>query len=266
MSGLWPREHGAYAQLGFPLVTGLLYARGDPGAWAFAVGGIALFLAHEPLAVLMGMRGVRLRDALVGSARRRLWLLAGVVGAASVLAAVLAPGRAWQGALIPAGIGLVLIPLFFTRRIKTMVGEFVVAAALSASVLPLALSRPSTWAEAWTAAAVWLGAALPAIASVHAVKASHKGRPRARWLVPTAPVLAVVVAGAAVAAAALLPPPSMRGLAVFPPALVVVGVSVVRPHPRHLKRIGWAMVSADSVALALLLILLRGPSRSFGEH
>jgi hypothetical protein len=255
VSGLWPREHGAYAQLGFPLVTGLLYARGDPGAWAFAAGGIALFLAHEPLAVLVGMRGVRLRDALVGSARRRLWLLAAGVAAALVLAAVLAPGRAWQGALIPGGIGLVLIPLFFTHRIKTMGGEIVVAAALSASVLPVALSGPSTWAEAWTAAAVWLGATLPAIASVHAVKASHKGRPRARWLVPAAPVLAVVVAGAGVGAAALLPPPAMRALAVLPPALAVVGVWVVRPHPRHLKRIGWAMVSAYSVALVLLLML-----------
>lgn len=255
MSGLWPREHGAYAQLGFPLLTGLLYARGEPGAWAFGIAGIALFLAHEPLAVLMGMRGVRLRDALVGSARVRLWLLAGIAGVAIVLAAFVAPGRAWQGALVPAAIGLALIPLFLTRRIKTMGGEFVVAAALSTSVLPLALSGPSTWAEGWTAAAVWLGATLPAIASVHAVKASHKGRPGARWLVPGALVLAVVAACAAVAVAVLLPPPSMRALAVLPPALAVMGVGVVQPHPRHLKRIGWTMVLADSMALVLLLIL-----------
>jgi hypothetical protein len=252
---LWPREHGAYAQLGFPLLTGLLYSGGHPGAVAFAVAAVALFLAHEPLAVLMGTRGVRLRDALVGPARRRLWALAGVAGVSLVVAVWLAPGRAWQGALVPGVLGLGLIPLFFTHRIKTLAGETVVAAALSASVLPLALSGPTTWGEAWVAAAVWFGAALPAIASVHAVKASHKGRPRARWLVPAAPGLAVLAGAAGIAAALVWPFPAVRALAVLPPASAVLGVAVIRPHPRHLKRIGWAMVAADAAALALLLAL-----------
>jgi hypothetical protein len=251
---LWPREHGAYAQLGFPLVTGLVYAGGHPGAVAFGVVAVALFLAHEPLAVLMGMRGVRLRDALVRPARRRLWLVSGIAGGALVAAVWVAPGRAWQGAVVPAVLGLGLVPLFFTHRIKTMAGEALVAAALSATVLPLALSGRVSWAVAWVAGGVWLGAALPAIASVHAVKASHKGRLRARWLVPVAPGLALLVATVGVAVALVWPSPALRAVAVLPPALAVLGVAMIRPHPRHLKRIGWAMVAANAGALLLLLV------------
>ncbi|MFW5947417.1 MAG: YwiC-like family protein, partial [Gemmatimonadota bacterium] len=59
VSGLMPREHGAYAQLGFPLVTGLVYSGGQPGAVAFAVAAVAFFLLHEPLAVRSGARGAR---------------------------------------------------------------------------------------------------------------------------------------------------------------------------------------------------------------
>jgi hypothetical protein len=255
VKGLWPKEHGAYAQLGFPLLTGLLYAGGRPGAVAFAMVAVAAFLAHEPMALIVGMRGIRLRDAMVRPARRRLWLLAALVGVALVAAVVLAPVRAWRGALAPAALGLAVIPLFFTNRVKTLGGELLAAAAFSAALLPVALAGPVSWAEAWVAAAVWLGAVLPAIVVVHAVKASHKGRPRARWLVPAGPLLAALVASLGLAAAVWLPHPGMRALAVLPPALASVVVGLVLPHPRHLKRIGWAVVTANTVALVLLLVL-----------
>jgi hypothetical protein len=255
LKGLWPREHGAYAQLGFPLVTGLIYGHGQAGALAFAVAAVAIFLAHEPMAVIMGMRGVRLRDTLVGPSRRRLWVLAVVVVLALGTAALVAPGRAWRAALVPGLLGLLLVPLFFIRRIKTLAGEVVVAATLSASLAPLALSGPGTWAGSWLAAAVWFGAAVPAIVSVHGVKALHKGTPRSRWLVPGAPGLALVVLVAAVLVAWALPSPAGRAVAVVPSSAVVLGVAVVRPHPRHLKRIGWTMVVANLTTLVLLLML-----------
>jgi hypothetical protein len=157
--------------------------------------------------------------------------------------------------VVPAVPALILIPLFLTDRIKTIGGEAIAAAAFSAVLLPVALSGPANWAEAWTAAAVWLGAILPAIVVVHAVKAAHKGRPRARWLVPAAPALALLVALTAVAAALWLPYPALRGLAVLPPAATSFGVGLVRPHPRHLKRIGWSVVGANVLTVVLLLTL-----------
>lgn len=254
MTGLWPREHGVYAQLAFPLATGLTYSRGHPGALAFIVAAASLFFAHEPLAVLMGTRGVRLRDLLVQAARRRLWMLAGVAGVALVAAAALAPARAWQAAVIPALLSLALVPLFFTNRIKTLGGELVVAAVCSTAVLPLALSGSDVWAGAWTATAVWFGAFAPSILSVHAVKVSHKGRARARWLVPVAPLTALVVGGVAVGAVVASPQVPRAALAILPPVLAVLGIAALRPHPRHLKRIGWTMVAAYAATLVLLLV------------
>jgi hypothetical protein len=255
VKALLPREHGAYAQLGFPLMTGLWYAGGHPGAIAFAAVAVSAFLAHEPLSLIMGMRGIRLRDALVGPARRRLWVLAGLAVVALGAAAVLAPARSWAAALVPATFGLVLIPLFFLDRVKTIGGEVVAVAAFSSVLVPVALAGTAGAAEAWTAAAVWFWAGVPAVVSVHAVKAAHKGRPRARWLVPGAPALAVVAGLTGVAAALALPYPALRAVAVLPPAAAVVGVGILRPHPRHLKRIGWTVVSANVIAAVLLIVL-----------
>lgn len=255
MSGLMPREHGAYAQLGFPLATGLAYARGDLGAVAFAVAAIALFLAHEPVAVLAGVRGQRLREGLGGPARRRILALA-VAAALGLVAAIgLAPPRAWMAAVLPGGLGLLLVPLLGTRRLKSMAGEALVAAVFSTSVLPLALCGPASWRSAGVAAGIWFAAVLPAIVAVHAVKVAHKGRETGRWTLVAAPALAAAVGGGAILGALLLPPWGLKLLAVLPPALAVVGVGLLRPHPRHLKRIGWTMVSADALTLALLLAL-----------
>jgi hypothetical protein len=253
MSGLIPREHGAYAQLGFPLLTGLIYSGGHPGAVAFSVAAIALFLAHEPLAVLAGVRGERLRTELARPARRRLLFLAGAAVAGLVAAIGLAPPLAWMAAVLPAGLGLLLLPLLGTRRLKTIPAEAIVAAVFSTSVLPLALSDAVGLLEAGLAAAVWYAAFLPSIFAVHAVKAALKKRPEERWILRAAPVLSTLVLGAVIAGGLLLPEGADL-LAAVPPVAVALGVAARPPHPRHLKRLGWMMVAADVVALVLLLV------------
>lgn len=237
------------------MLTGLVYGGGHAGAFAFAGVAVAAFLVHEPLAVIMGLRGVRVRDLLLDSARRRLWLLGAAILVLLVLALWLAPARAWRAAVIPAVPALVLVPAFLTGRVKTLAGELLAATAFSAALLPVALSGPADWWSSLAAAGVWLGAVVPAIVAVHAVKVAHKGRPRRRWLVPAAPVLAVVVAGLAVVVAVWLPYPAVRALAVLPSVVVVVVVSGVLPHPRHLKRIGWAVVAANFMTFFLLLVI-----------
>ena len=177
MSGLMPREHGAYAQLGFPLATGLILARGDLGAVGFAVVAISLFLMHEPVAVLAGVRGARLKDTLSTVAWQRILILGAAAGLGLVAAIALAPSRAWMAALLPGGLALLLLPALGTRRLKSLPGETLVAAVFSSSLLPLALCGPVSWRGAGVAALVWFAAVLPAILAVHAIKVAFKGRP-----------------------------------------------------------------------------------------
>jgi len=255
MSGLMPREHGAYAQLGFPLLTGLVLAAGDPGALAFTVAAVALFLAHEPLAVLAGVRGARLRDDLARPARRRVLFLAGAALAGLAAAIGLAPPLAWMGAVLPGGLALLLLPLLGTRRMKTIPAEVLVAGVFSTSVLPLALCGSTSLLHAGLAAAVWLAAFVPSIFAVHTVKAALKKRPEERWILRAAPLVALVMLAAVIAGGALLTGGTPL-LPAAPPVLVALAVAARPPHPRHLKRLGWAMVSADVVALALLVVFL----------
>src|SRR5512144_1851394 len=75
---LFPREHGAWGQLAFPLATGLNIGRPGPAAFLLCAAVVAAFLGHEPLLVVLGQRGHRARDA---HGRRALRALA-VSGAA----------------------------------------------------------------------------------------------------------------------------------------------------------------------------------------
>jgi hypothetical protein len=54
---LLPREHGAYAEVLFPLGTASCLGRPSVSSLALSVAVVAAFLAHEPLLVLLGARG-----------------------------------------------------------------------------------------------------------------------------------------------------------------------------------------------------------------
>ena len=59
---LWPREHGAYAQLAAPLLTALVIVRPTVAAALLALAACIAFLANEPLLVVLGHRGKRMRE------------------------------------------------------------------------------------------------------------------------------------------------------------------------------------------------------------
>ncbi len=56
---LLPKEHGAYGQMAFPLATAFAVAGMNAPALLIGVAVLAGSLAHEPVLVLLGMRGTR---------------------------------------------------------------------------------------------------------------------------------------------------------------------------------------------------------------
>ena len=101
---MMPREHGAYAQIAFPLVTAL--ALGSPNATALLllISIVAVFLLHEPLLVLTGARGGRVKREAEGQAWRTAAVLVVVALAVGGLGLWLAPREARLSALIPLAV------------------------------------------------------------------------------------------------------------------------------------------------------------------
>jgi hypothetical protein len=250
---LWPREHGAYAELGFPVLTGLTV--GVPSAPALALAGaaVALFLAHEPVAVLTGMRGERLRTSEGKQARKRAAALAGFGLLLGAVGLGVAGPDVRLAALLPVAAGLLLVPWIVRRRQKTFVGELVVIVAFAAAVVPISLAVGASWRFAWTAGGVWFVSFGLGTLAVHALKLRHKRGAAAGWVAATSFVLAAAVAAAAVAGTVLGRLPVPLAVAVLTPAGLVTALAVTPVHPRRLKRVGWSLVAANTVTWLCLL-------------
>jgi hypothetical protein len=251
---LAPREHGAYAELAFPLATGLLAGGPSVAGIAFAVAATAGFLLVEPLVVLAGARGARLRRDLADRARARALLLVLAGLAAALVAMLTAPPPARIAALLPAGLAAVLAPSVARGRHKHAAGELLVAAALASMVLPIGLAGGMRPAAAGLAAAIWLATFWLATVTVHAIKTRFKPALGEGWTLRAAPALAVGVVGAALLGLAAGRIPLPLALAVIPAAGVAAAALLWPVTPRHLRRVGWSLVAANLATFTLLLL------------
>lgn len=253
---LLPREHGAWGQLALPLVSAL--ALGWPGAAALLLtaGVVLAFLCHEPLVVVLGQRGRRLKGELDRPARRRLGtagLAALVAGGAGLL---LSPAPARLAVLPAILLGAASLGLVMMRLEKTTAGELVVAFALTAASVPVALAAGAPARHAWAASAVWAAAFAAATLPVRAVLL----RARTKGAVDRRPLAAAGVAAIgllAILAGARGWLPWAAALAVLPVALSAFVVSVARVRPQRLTQVGWTIVAASTVSLLVLVIGLR---------
>ncbi len=234
-------------------MTGLLLGGFGLASLAFAATVVLAVLVHEPIAILTGRRGVRLETMLRGRARRRALVLGAIGLATGVAALASSPTAALQSIAVPAGFVVLLLPAWVMGREKTLWVELIVVAALAASLLPIAMAGGVGWSSALAASAVWFLSFSLGTVTVHAVKARHKKTRGTAWIPGAAPLLAAgaIVAGVVVARANLVGPGLV--MAIVPPVVITLAISVVRVHPRNLRRVGWSLVGANVVTLAVLL-------------
>jgi hypothetical protein len=251
---LLPREHGAYAQLGFPLATAL--ALGDLGfaPVLLVVGIIAVFLVHEPVMVLSGGRGGRAKREQRDPARRRgamLLAVATITGAAGLW---LAPPTARYSSVVPLALGVTLAPLTLKRQEKTLLGELLVAVALSSTLIPVALAGGSGVREALVAFVVWAVVFLLGTITVRAIIARAKKTAEPSRAVHLAPLLCAVSIAIAIAIAIGGDIPALAAVAVVPSAFAALVFALLGVHPRNLRRLGWSLVASNVLVLAALLV------------
>lgn len=244
---LLPREHGTYGQIALPLLAALLARPVTLGAAALTLAAFSFYLAHEPLLVILGLRGPRARRE--DGARAHVWLaiftligaLAGTIGALRVSDA------ARVALVIPAGLSLAVGGFILARRERTLSGEVTAGCALASASVPVMIADGVSVPHALWALVAWgvgFGAVTPAVRGVIA----HQKSPvtLVKRLMPLSlpwAVWCVMVAASA---------PTATILTALPLLVVASVLSAWPPYPQHLKRIGWALVAATVVATAAL--------------
>jgi hypothetical protein len=256
-SSLWPREHGAYAQIVFPLITALALGALGLASALLLVAITAIFLAHEPVLVLTGGRGGRAKRDWGAEARRRLAILLAIGLAAGIGGLWLASPDARFSALIPLALGALLAPLTITRQEKTMLGELLVAVALPATMIPVAVAGGVEFRAALSAAAVWAIVFTLGTITVRGIIARAKKSSDPGWVPVLAPALSTSAIAVGVFLAVTGKLPALVAVAALPTAFVALVFGILGVHPRNLRRMGWTLVASNLAVLAALAIGLR---------
>ncbi len=251
---LVPREHGAYGQLLFPVATALVVGRPAAAAYLLAAAGTTAFLAHESLLVLLGQRGARAAREQRTDARRSLAVFGGIAVAAGLTAVAIFPRDSLPVLGVPAVLAALVGVVVAAGRERSTVGEVLVAIALSSLSWPVALAGGS---GSVTARTIFLVFAVVFCAATVAVRALIGRTSRGRGPAPAAAgaltMLAVVAlwAGGQQGIVAEVAP-----WAALPVVLVGLAVTLRPPAPRHLRAIGWTLVSATLISAVVLTAAL----------
>ena len=253
-----PREHGVYGQLVFPLATALTIAHAGSSSVLTATAAIALFLAHEPLVVLLGHRG---RREQMRHAGRAWWMLMGVlvVATASGLLAFdgVAPGLRWTF-LAPVLPGMAVVAAIIRGRERTMLAEAGVAVSCAAVALPVCAGAGNAAAGAVIAAAFALLFVLGTLAVRVIVLrirgggdqgASGRTRALTFGLATLGALVAIAAAGDGAVAWATVG-------AMLPGVVFTSGLAAFPPHAARLKRVGWSLVAVSAVTALLLVAVV----------
>ncbi|MGB5268464.1 MAG: YwiC-like family protein [Polyangiales bacterium] len=257
-----PREHGAYAELLFPIVCILLGGAPTTSTWLLSIGAIGAFLANEPLLVLFGQRGTRTQREESDRAKRVLLIFSLVALGAGIAGLSSASTQVKYAALVPLLLGVTLLMLAIQGLERSMFGEGLAAVTLSSIAIPLGLSAGLGRTVTLCVALLWLTTSLLGTAAVRLTiartKASteeHRGRVAfKRGLLILACSVTIVLGVVGLSG-------SRDGLSILaaamPVALVVLAVAALRPTARRLRLMGWSLVAANLCSLIAVVTTLK---------
>lgn len=247
-----PREHGAYALVLAPLLTAFCRGHASWVGAGLALATLALFTAHEPALVLLSQRGGRAQrehgDRARGAFARRAWVALAAGGAAYFFA----DAATRRAVVAVCALGVVVGFLAVKALEKSGAGTILLAVTSSVAGLPVALANGWSSRDASLTALVFAFAGTVAMLTVRELIPNRRRErelaTRLGWLG------AALVAVTLVAATLRAEVPGRFAWGLLPASLVVLVLLLVRPHPRHLRRVGWTLAAAK-VATFLLMAL-----------
>lgn len=241
---LKPKEHGAYAIIGIPIVTALIIAGPTAVGLGVAIASFAGFFAHEPLLVSIGRRGKRAQRT-TPAATRRLWTLVGLMAVGGLLALMLGDPSVRISLAMCGLLAGVSFAIALAGKHKTLGGQLFGVMGLSVPCVPILLAgnlSVGVTAEAWC---TWLIGFASTTMAVRGVIAAQKRK--SRWLYWSS-LAALSLAVAALTAAGYRIP------IITLPMIAMSWYLMISPPPaKQLKRVGWALV-LGTVASAIWMV------------
>lgn len=249
-----PKEHGAYGQLLFPLVTAIAMGTVTPAAIALVITALAVFLVHEPAAVLLGARGPRARRESGRRAWQWLSLFTAVAltGGLAVLWTLAATAR-WTLAVPAAAAGLAL-SWSLRGQERTTGGEVAAGVALSAAAFPVAVAAGVPLPVAAACVVAFASGTVAATLSVRALMGRARRMPSTppRWLAASTCVMVLIISGGLAMGGAIH---SAGFWGALPMTAAAFGVALAAPPPQLLRRVGWTFIAATAVGAAVLVLV-----------
>lgn len=257
---LVPKEHGAYGQLTFPLVAALAVSGVSAPAALLAAATVAGFLAHEPLLVVLGARGLRAhREHSRPAAMWLAGLVASATGAAALALAWLPVSARWS-LLVPVAPAIAVAIAIWAGREKTWPAEIGVSLTFSGAAFPVAIASGAATPTAATLAIVFAVNFVLATLAVRVIilKVRAGGDPTAVASMRRAVLLlggGVTVALVVACSQRLLPWAALAGGA---PGLVApTTLAIWPPPPTRLRLVGWTLVATSAITASALIVTLR---------
>ena len=255
-----PREHGAYGQLLLPLATALAISGVHVSAILTAIAALAAFVAHEPLIVLLGGRGVRAQREQRRTAISWLAASSGIAIVAGLGAVVSAPpDKRWLFAW-PLAAAAVLAVLLANGREKSTLGEIVSAIAFASVTIPISVATVSSPLRGFIVAFTFASLFIVSTLGVRVVVLTTRGGgdPHAvrltRWQLAAA--LAVIGVGLFLAVLSDVSA-GVAALAILPGVTVAIALALRPPPARRLRTVGWTLLSTSAFLAVALVATLR---------
>lgn len=257
-----PREHGAYAELLFPIATVILGGSPTTSTWLLSIGVVAAFLANEPLLVLVGQRGTRMKREEGQRAQRALLIYTLVAVSAGIAGLLVAPRGTQLSVVLPLLLGATLVMLAMQGLERSLFGEGLAATALSSVAVPLGLSAGLGLAPALAVALIWAATSLLGTSMVRLTVGRTKAKtPHEHRVVALKRAGLIGVCGLTIAIGVSAPFGQRPGLwvlaAAVPVALTVLVMAILRPTAPRLRLIGWSLVAANLVSLIAVVTTLK---------